>query len=44
MIFMTRPFRHVALFGKYQAQGIRAILEDVAHFITDQGLDVYFDR
>ena len=41
---MTRPFRHVALFGKYQAQGIRAILEDVAHFITDQGLDVYFDR
>jgi NAD+ kinase len=30
--------------GKYQARGIRAVLEEIAHFLADEGLDVGFDR
>jgi len=41
---MQKPFRHVAIVGKHQAQGIRAILEDIADFILDQGLDVSLER
>ena len=37
-------FRHAAIVGKYQARGIRPGLEEVAHFLIDQGLDVCFDR
>ena len=37
-------FRHAAIVGKYQARGIRPVLEEVAHFLIDQGLDVCFDR
>jgi NAD+ kinase len=37
---MSTRFRHAALIGKYQAQGIRALLEEVAHFVARQGLDV----
>ena len=33
-------FRHAALVGKYQARGIRAVLEDVAHLLARAGLDV----
>lgn len=33
-------FRHAALVGKYQARGIRPILEDVAHLLARAGLDV----
>jgi len=33
-------FRHAALVGKYQARGIRAVLEDVAHLLVRTGLDV----
>jgi NAD+ kinase len=33
-------FRHAALVGKYQARGIRAVLEDVAHSLVRAGLDV----
>ena len=33
-------FRHAALVGKYQARGIRAVLEDVAHLLVRAGLDV----
>ncbi len=33
-------FRHAALVGKYQARGIRAVLEDVAHLLARTGLDV----
>ena len=33
-------FRHAALVGKYQARGIRPILEDVAHLLVRAGLDV----
>jgi len=37
-------FRHVALVGKYQAQGIRDVLEEVAQFLVHQGLDVSLER
>jgi NAD+ kinase len=33
-------FRHAALVGKFQARGIRAVLEDVAHLLARTGLDV----
>ncbi len=33
-------FRHAALVGKYQARGIRPILEDVAHLLARAGVDV----
>jgi NAD+ kinase len=41
---MSMRFRHAAIVGKYQARGIRPVLEEVAHFLIDQGLDVCFDR
>ncbi|MFY8084174.1 MAG: NAD kinase [Rubrivivax sp.] len=41
---MSKRFRHAAIVGKYQARGIRPVLEEVAHFLIDQGLEVCFDR
>ena len=41
---MPSRFRHAAVVGKYQARGIRAVLEDVAHFLVAQGLEVSFER
>ena len=41
---MSRRFRHAALVGKYHAQGIRDVLEDIAHFLSRQGLDVSLER
>jgi NAD+ kinase len=41
---MSMRFRHAAIVGKYQARGIRPVLEEVAHYLIDQGLDVCFDR
>jgi NAD+ kinase len=41
---MTSRFRHAALVGKYQAQGIRGVLEEIAHFLVRQGLEVSFER
>ena len=41
---MAARFRHAALIGKYQARGIRPVLEDVARFLCEQGLDVSFER
>ena len=40
---MAARFRHAAIIGKYQARGIHPVLEDVAHFLSEQGLDVSFD-
>ncbi|HEY4065584.1 MAG TPA: NAD kinase [Burkholderiaceae bacterium] len=40
----TSRFRHVALVGKYQAQGIRGVLEDIAQFLVRQGLEVSLER
>ena len=37
---MPTRFRHAALVGKYQAQGIRGVLEEIAHFLVRQGLEV----
>ena len=41
---MTSRFRHVALVGKYQAQGIRDVLEEIAQFLVRQGLDVSLEQ
>jgi NAD+ kinase len=41
---MVSPFRHAALVGKYQAQGIRGVLEEIAHFLVRQGLEVSLER
>ena len=41
---MSTPFRHVALFGKYQAQGVRPILEEIAQFLVRGGVEVSVDR
>jgi NAD+ kinase len=41
---MKSQFRHVALIGKYQAQGSRSALEDIAQFLHAQGCDVSIER
>lgn len=41
---MPTRFRHVALVGKYQARGIRSVLEEIAHFLARKGLEVSLDR
>src|SRR6202000_2713822 len=41
---MSAPFRHVALFGKYQAQGVRPILEEIAQFLVRGGVEVSVDH
>jgi NAD+ kinase len=44
---MKSRFRHVALIGKYQAANAgssRAALEDIAHFLSDQGCEVALER
>jgi NAD+ kinase len=41
---MGNRFRHAALVGKYQADGIRPVLLDVAHFLARQGLEVSLEQ
>ena len=41
---MPSRFRHAALVGKYQARGIRGVLEEIAHFLHRQGLEVSLER
>ncbi len=41
---MKSQFRHVALVGKYQAQGSRVALEDIAHFLGTQGCEVAIEQ
>jgi NAD+ kinase len=41
---MPSRFRHAALVGKYQARGIRGVLEELAHFLARQGLEVSLER
>jgi NAD+ kinase len=41
---MVSRFRHAALVGKYQADGIRGVLEGIAHFLVRQGLEVSMER
>src|SRR5678815_3604117 len=37
---MPTRFRHAALVGKHQAEGIRDVLEEIARFLVGLGLDV----
>ena len=41
---MPLGFKHAAIVGKYQARGIRPVLEEIAHFMVGQGLEVSFER
>ena len=41
---MVSRFRHAALVGKYQARGIRGVLDEVAGFLESQGLEVSLER
>ena len=41
---MPQRFKHAALVGKYQAHGIRPVLEEVAHFLGRLGLDVTLEH
>ncbi|MEY4414954.1 MAG: inorganic polyphosphate kinase, partial [Pseudomonadota bacterium] len=41
---MSGRFQHAALVGKYQAEGIRPLLEDIAHVLVRQGLEVSIER
>ena len=41
---MSTRFHHAALVGKYHAQGIRGVLEEIAQFLIRQGLDVSLER
>jgi NAD+ kinase len=41
---MPAPFRHAAVVGKFQARGIRPVLEEIAHFLVEQGIEVSFER
>ena len=41
---MVSRFRHAALVGKYQAEGIRGVLDEIALFLVRQGLEVSFER
>ncbi len=41
---MASRFRHAAVVGKYQSRGIRPLLEEIAHFLIGQGLEVSFER
>jgi NAD+ kinase len=41
---MPTRFRHAALVGKYQAPGIRPLLEEIAHFLQGLGVAVSLER
>ena len=41
---MKSQFRHVALVGKYHAQGSRSAVESIAYFLGAQGCDVSIER
>jgi len=41
---MVSRFRHAALVGKYQAEGMRGVLEEIAHFLVREGLKVSMER
>ena len=40
----TLRFSHVAIIGKYQAPGSRDVVDEVAHFLHDEGCDVSLER
>lgn len=44
MNLMSARFSHAVVVGKYQAHGIRPVLEEIAQFLIEQGLEVSFER
>jgi NAD+ kinase len=40
---MPAGFKHAVIVGKYQARGIRPVLEEIAHFLVSRGLEVSLD-
>jgi NAD+ kinase len=41
---MPTRFRHAALVGKYQASGIRPVLDQIAQFLVSAGLEVSLEK
>ena len=41
---MPTRFRHAALVGKFQAEGIRGVLEQIARFLVGEGLEVSLEK
>jgi NAD+ kinase len=41
---MSSRFKHAVVVGKYQAHGIRPVLEEIAQFLIGLGLEVSFER
>jgi NAD+ kinase len=41
---MGQHFRHAAIVGKYQAQGMRTLLEELAGFLKEQGVAVSLEQ
>ena len=41
---MGSRFRHAALVGKHQVEGIRPVLEEIAAYLHEQGLKVSLER
>jgi len=41
---MNSRFRHAALVGKYQAQGMRGVLEEIKGFLVRQGMEVSLEK
>jgi NAD+ kinase len=41
---MPTRFRHAALIGKFQARGIRGLLEEIIYFLEQHGLQVSLER
>ena len=41
---MKSQFHHVALIGKYQAQGSRSAIEEIAHFLGAEGCEVAIEK
>jgi len=37
-------FAHVVIIGKYQAPGARKAVDEIAHFLHDEGCDVYLEQ
>jgi NAD+ kinase len=37
-------FSHVVIIGKYQAPGSRVAVDEIAHFLHDEGCDVYLEQ
>jgi len=44
MTFMASGFKHAAIVGRFQSRGIRPVLEDVARFLVERGLEVSFEQ